>query len=452
MISKLYKKLYFYALAILIVSILLTLATVGVILHLNQKNFFKEHFINESIFIQKVLKQINSEYPEKLKPTIDEISKELKWSISYWKDNKVVFYSGKEPFEIPNEALTCLKKDKQLKILNTFNPHPNFLTYLDETKPEEGYLVLSFNNPFNEYPLIRPIFLGGFLILLFLSLLLIPYSLFIIDPFKKLIVSIKKVSQGDFSTQIIVNKNSEFTELADSFNNMTFKIQEMIQEKQRLIADVSHELRSPLTRMRVSMELLAKDPEGRKKYIQKTILEIEQLNKIIEDILDISKIELIDSTNLQLVNIINLVEENIEKNRLLFDEHKLKIITFFPAKEIFIKVDKMLMERVFNNIFSNALKYAPVDSKIDIFIEEKQDKILFSLRDYGIGIKPEEHEKIFDPFYRSDNSRSRKTGGTGLGLAIVKKIISIHNGKVWTTSPQTGNGFIVNFELMILIL
>lgn len=228
---------------------------------------------------------------------------------------------------------------------------------------------------------------------------------------------------------------------------MTFKIQEMIKEKQRLIADVSHELRSPLTRMRVSMEILGKDPEGRKKYIQKTISEIEQLNQIIEDILDISKIELTDSTNLQMLNIISLVDENIEKNKLLFDEHKLKVITNFSHKEIFIKVDKMLMERVFNNIFSNTIKYAPADSNIDITISEKSDKILFSIRDYGVGIKPEEFEKIFEPFYRSDNSRSRKTGGTGLGLAIVKKIINIHNGKVWISQPESGTGFLLNFEL-----
>ncbi|RYX86052.1 hypothetical protein EON73_02710, partial [bacterium] len=111
-------------------------------------------------------------------------------------------------------------------------------------------------------------------------------------------------SQGDFSTNIEVSSKSEFRDLADAFNNMTRRIQEMIEQKQRLIADVSHELRSPLTRMRLSLEILSKDPLGRAKYIDKSIAEIENLNRMIESILEISKLELDNKMlNLEVVDL-----------------------------------------------------------------------------------------------------------------------------------------------------
>ena len=448
MIRKLYNKLYIYATIILITSIFLTITVINVVFQFNQKDIVSEHLINEAILVQRILRQTYEEHPESMQRRVLEVSKQLNWNISLWKGNSYLFYTGRKPESAPKEKLRELMRDKKPMILNKFRPPLQFLLLLDEAKPELGYIVLKFIRPQMPYPRFSPLFFAGFLIMLFMGLLLIPYSLYILRPFKELMYSISRVSKGDFSTSIVVPKNSEFSELAEAFNNMTFKIQEMIAQKQRLIADVSHELRSPLTRMRLSLEILAKDPEGRKKYIGKTISEIELLDQLIQDLLDISKFEL--NTNnilLENVNLKNLLTETLEKHHLLFEENNLKINTEIPIEDVLIKGDKNLLERALNNIYSNLIKYAPENSNVDINLKLNGKKALLSIRDRGTGIKEDEFEKIFEPFYRSDDSRSRKTGGTGLGLSIVKKIIGSHQGNVWASMPNDHqNGLIINIE------
>ena len=186
----------------------------------------------------------------------------------------------------------------------------------------------------------------------------------------------------------------------------------------------------------------------RKKYIEKAIAEIDTLNTMIQEILDISKLELDYNLNLEETNFIDFIKDSLENNQILFQEHALTIKTDFTNEKVLIKMDLKLMERVMNNIFSNLIKYAPKASLVDLVIKKDADKVFFSIKDQGSGIKPEEYEKIFEPFYRTDDSRSRKTGGTGLGLAIVKKIINYHNGKVWVSSPNEGEtGLVLNFQL-----
>lgn len=449
MISKLYKKLYFYAIVIMIASIIMTITVINLVFQFGQRNVFKDHILNEAILIQRILKQTNEEHPDKMHERIIELSRNLNWNISYWKGNSFIYYSGKKPSAISIKDLSELINNNRSKILHRLKLPFEYLTYLDEKNPDKGYLILRFGNPQEPYPRLRPLILAGILVLIFLAILLIPYSLYILKPFKDLMNSINRVSRGDFSTNIEVSKTSEFRDLAEAFNNMTFKIQEMILQKQRLIADVSHELRSPLTRMRLSLEILAKDPEGRKKYIQKSISEIELLDRLIHDLLDISKFELdTNNINLNKINLVEIIREILEKHQLLFEEQKIKVHTDFPPEIIEGFFDKTLMERALNNIFSNVVKYAPPGSTVDINLITGNGKALFSIRDYGSGVKEEEFEKIFEPFYRVDDSRSRKTGGTGLGLSIVRKIINSHGGRVWASAPADSlGGLVINIEL-----
>lgn len=448
--TKLYKKLYLYNLVVLITSIFLTFSTIGLIFHFTQRNVFREHFANEAKFIKKILKEIYKENPPKFRNRLQELSYELRWSISYIRGNKIIYYSGNKPKMPSNNQLPILYQEHGMQLLKKYTPHPEFITLVDDNDPKKGYILLKFDNPFYDAPFIlKPFFISGFLILLFLGLLLIPYSLYIIKPYNKLMKSIQQVSQGDFSALVEVKKQSEFSDLADAFNNMTYKIQEMIQEKQRLIADVSHELRSPLTRMRVGMEILQKDPEGRKKYIDKAILEIDNLNKMIQEILDVSKLELDYNLELEKVNFIDFIKSNLEENQILFQENNIKIKTEFQSNEIFVNIDLKLMERVMNNILSNTVKYAPKNSIVTLKVINENKFLTLTIKDQGQGIKPEDYEKIFEPFYRTDESRTRKTGGTGLGLAIVKKIISYHQGKVWVSSPENGeSGLVLNIQLI----
>ncbi|MBC7474099.1 MAG: HAMP domain-containing protein [Candidatus Sericytochromatia bacterium] len=453
MVKKLYRKLYLYAIVIVASSIFLTAIIISTFFQSNELKMFKQHSLREVDFIQQILTQNSLDSSEKIYEKMDKISKKLNWDISYWKDSKLEHQTSNNiNLPLPND----LKKlDETKKVVILHDKPPEFITYLDANDTSKGYIIVRFN--FLRAGLKRPFRLIStpitfiLLILAFLALLLIPYSLYIVKPFKELILSINRISQGDFSATIELPKNNEFKELADAFNNMIKKIQEMIAQKQRLIADVSHELRSPLTRMRLGLEILSKDPEGRRKYIDKSIAEIEQLDKLIGDVLNVSKLELQENSfNFEKAYLKDIILESIEKNNLLLDQQKISIKTSFPEQQIKLKIDKALIDRALVNIFSNLVKYVPYSSQIDILIKNESKKVILSIRDRGVGVSTDELEKIFEAFFRTDDSRTRKTGGTGLGLSIVKKIVEIHKGKVWASLPNDNeNGLIINIELPI---
>jgi len=431
MIKKIYIKLYFYAFIVLLTSIILTTLFLSISMEFKHNNIRPYSLLlKEAEFIRTDLNQTYNKNPVNFKMRLFELSHSLSWDIAYCKNSTLQYYAGTDPVEMPPEReLNSLPQ----KYTITLSQIPlTILMYLDENNLKKGFLILRHTT--------LPVFLMVSL-LFFLAILLIPYSLYVLKPFKTLMDSIEKISQGDLSHSIEVKENNEFKPLVDAFNNMRLKIQEMIDEKQRLIADVSHELRSPLTRMRLSLEVLSKDPEARKGYIPQVISEIEELDFLIGDLLELSKLELDDSkVKIENIDLVNLIEQQIEKHMLLFNKHELTIKLDLSHEPIYMKSDFHLMERVFNNFFSNILKYAPAKSVVDISLKKTDNQIRLAIRDRGQGISPDEYEKIFEPFYRTDKSRSRKTGGTGLGLAITKKIVELHGGKIMVTTPEDDQG------------
>lgn len=448
MVKKLYRKLYFYAIIILFTSIVLTATVMAFLFQFSQRNIFRDHLLTETFFIRQELNKTYTEENEKFRARLFEISGALRWRIAYGKDNRFIFFTGRNPPAVDPEKIKILNQKKELVLFDEFKAPPEFLMLLDEKDPSKGYLNFKLGNTKSRYPRFWLLFFWVAFILLFLGVLLIPYSLYILKPFKNLMEPIGKISAGDFSAKVEVPKNSEFQELADAFNNMIFKIREMILQKQRLVADVSHELRSPLTRLRMGIEIGLTDPVGKKKYLEKAITEIENLDRLIDNLLDISKLELNrEKLILNNIDFKEFINENIEKNQLLFENKELKISKTFPDMNIIINADKILLERALNNIFSNVLKYAPQKTLVDIIIKKEGNNAVLSVRDRGQGVKKEDFEKIFEPFYRTDDSRSRKTGGTGLGLPIVKSIVKLHNGRVWVDEPtDLQGGFLINIE------
>jgi len=412
----------------------------SVLFEFNRTDLFREFFIKEALFIRN---EVNKDYgnPEKMKNRIDEVSKYSKCSISYWIQGKLFYYTGSVPISAYKEEILRIENEYTQITLLKKSFAPTLLVYLDKNRPEKGYLILKFNHLYKYQP--KPIFFT-FLVLIFLAILLIPYSQYVFTPIKELIKSINRISEGDFTEKIDVSKYEDFKEIINAFNNMVSKIEDMINQKQRLIADVSHELRSPLTRIRLSLEILEKDPLGRKHYINKIVSEIEQLDILIKNLLDVSKIELGSvKPEIKEIDFITLIFENIEKNEILLDSKNISLQPEFPNKSVKILADKNLVDIALNNIFSNLVKYSAQDSLVDISLKVEENKAILSIRDRGLGVKEHEYEKIFEPFYRTDLSRSKETGGIGLGLSIVKKVMTLHNGKVWASSPKDGSGGLV---------
>ncbi|MFJ5718085.1 cell wall metabolism sensor histidine kinase WalK [Neobacillus sp. NPDC093127] len=221
-------------------------------------------------------------------------------------------------------------------------------------------------------------------------------------------------------------------------------------ERREFVANVSHELRTPLTTMRSYLEALAdgawQDAEIAPNFLEVTRTETERMIRLVNDLLQLSKMDSTDyKLNKEWVNFVNFYHRIIDR----FEMSKEQNVTFnrkLPDHAIFVEIDEDKMTQVLYNIISNALKYSPEGGQVTFSIKEREDKIIVSIADQGMGIPKENIAKVFDRFYRVDKARTRKLGGTGLGLAIAKEMVNVHGGAIWATSKE-GKGTVISFSL-----
>ncbi len=221
-------------------------------------------------------------------------------------------------------------------------------------------------------------------------------------------------------------------------------------ERREFVANVSHELRTPLTTMRSYLEALSdgawKDEEIAPNFLSVTQTETERMIRLVNDLLQLSKM---DSKDYRLTkewfNFVDFFNRIIDRFEIIKEEN-----TAFERKLLnhtaFVEGDEDKLTQVLDNIISNAMKYSPQGGKITFKMEEKEDHIVVSVSDQGMGIPKGNLQQIFERFYRVDKARTRKLGGTGLGLAIAKEMVEAHGGKIWAESVE-GKGTTVSFTL-----
>jgi len=245
----------------------------------------------------------------------------------------------------------------------------------------------------------------------------------ILKPVKDLTEAVNQIGSGNLKHRISVGVSDELGKLATGFNHMTDRVREMIKAKEQLLLDVSHELRSPLTRMKVALERI---PEGKtRNNIKDDILEMERM---VTELLEEARLRAkhghlnIDDTDLG---------ELIRSMASLFaDQQPGTKIKNIPSDLIF-RIDKERIKSVLNNVISNAVKYSSESrNPVEIELEQKDGFTVIHIKDFGAGIPLEDMPHIFEPFYRVDKSRSKQTGGFGLGLSLCKTIMEAHNGKI----------------------
>jgi signal transduction histidine kinase len=214
---------------------------------------------------------------------------------------------------------------------------------------------------------------------------------------------------------------------------------------------VAHELRSPLTSIAGFSELLldtgiTKDQS--QEYAEIILKESNRLGDLINKFLDISRIESGKSQLNKIPLHFGYIIENIlELNSYQAEKKQIKINLNIPKELPLVNVDKEMIEEVILNLFSNAVKYSPEHTEIDIIVEEKEDEVVVKVKDEGFGISEDAIPNIFNKFYRvTDNENVRDIGGSGLGLSLVKEIVEIHGGSVWVES-KLGNGSTFSFSI-----
>lgn len=222
--------------------------------------------------------------------------------------------------------------------------------------------------------------------------------------------------------------------------------------RKEFVANVSHEIRTPLTTIKAYTETLLNGAIDNKDlalgFLNTINDETQRVSILAKDLLELSRF---DNNQMKLefalLNLSEILQKSIEQNKILY-EAKNQTINFAQKGETYIiNADANRINQVFSNIISNAIKYSPNETQIDIFIEQTSKYFRVYIKDNGYGIPKEDLHHIFERFYRVDKTRSRKMGGTGLGLSIAQKIMEAHNGKITANSKlNEGTTIILRFN------
>jgi signal transduction histidine kinase len=280
-------------------------------------------------------------------------------------------------------------------------------------------------------------FLFGGLIVIIIVIFFI--ALFImhhyLSPIIQLTKGVDEVRNGNLNVKVPVKSKDEFGQLADAFNKMANDIQQMIQSKEQLLYDVSHELRTPLTNSKLALEMMPDSPE--KESVIDDVTEMEtMINELLESArMNSSAYEL----ELKQVTVKDLISKTI--SRYFKESERINVSPISP--DISIKVDETKISTVIKNLLDNSLKYSSEKTTpVRIDVINHKDRVIIQLEDSGSGIPEDKLSSVFEPFYRTDNSRTKKTGGYGLGLHLCKRIMNVHNATIKIQNKTSGTGII----------
>ncbi|MGD0153304.1 MAG: ATP-binding protein [Thermacetogeniaceae bacterium] len=229
------------------------------------------------------------------------------------------------------------------------------------------------------------------------------------------------------------------------------EIRHLERVRAEFVANVSHELKTPVTVIKGFAETLLEgalyNSRACEEFVSIIGEEAERLNRLINDLLSLSRIE-----SRELVMQVESLELGPEINRIVdrlkprFQKKELGLGVAVPAHAVMVQADRDRLEQVLLNLLENSLMYTPSGGRVEVGVQEQDSMAVVSVKDTGIGIPPDDLPRIFERFYRVDRARSRKLGGTGLGLAIVKHIVEAHGGQVWVES-ELGRGSTFYFTL-----
>lgn len=268
-------------------------------------------------------------------------------------------------------------------------------------------------------------------------------------PIKELRDATQEMAKGNLKagTTHHSSRKDEIGELSHDFQTMSVKLNELLENQKRLLADISHELRSPLARLQLAIGIAQQHietqapPANSDNPIQIQLLEriekeAHQIDAMIGNVLQLSRLESKSfEVHKEKVHFPGCIDGVIEDARYEAQSHGKHIVTAFPESFI-LSADSSLLASAVENIVRNSIKYAQKD--IEVSAELTDEQLLITISDDGCGVPEQELNKLFTPFYRVSFARNRETGGTGLGLAIATQAINAHNGGITATNNDKG--------------
>ena len=265
-------------------------------------------------------------------------------------------------------------------------------------------------------------------------------------PLRRMARVASEVDAGELAHRIgPVGSSVEVGQLADSFDHMLDRLESAFGRQRQFVSDASHELRTPLTVLRGQIETLARsdgDPAERRRTTELLLREIDRMNRLVDDMLVLARAEAGELVKREPVDLDDFFQD-LERDLPLLGRRDYRVEA--PPSGVLL-ADPERLSQVLRNLVRNAVSHTGEDGHVTVSAIPQGDHITFAVVDDGPGIPPQQLDRIFDRFHRTDTGRARDSGGSGLGLAIARAIVEAHGGRIWAQS-QPGRGARINFEL-----
>jgi signal transduction histidine kinase len=260
----------------------------------------------------------------------------------------------------------------------------------------------------------------------------------VVSPLRRVTAIVDQFGEGDLAVRTNLRRKDEIGGLARSFDEMAARLQMLVMSERRLLQDISHELRSPLTRLKLAVRL-SRTANDQTSALDRVERETNRITALVSEIVEMTRMEGDpQSRRMQPVNIGSVVQETTDDCRVeaqLFRGCDIRVEGKLLGE---ISGDPELLRRAVENVLRNAIRYSPEQGAIDVFLAIDTHQATITVRDYGPGVPPALLTQIFDPFFRVEEARDFETGGMGLGLSIAKRAVRLHRGTIIAQNAEPG--------------
>jgi signal transduction histidine kinase len=262
-------------------------------------------------------------------------------------------------------------------------------------------------------------------------------ALHLTSPVRRLQKAVEQFGRGNLSARVNSKRRDELGQLARTFDRMAGRIETLLAAERRLLLDVSHELRSPLARLGVAVEL-ARSGGDVSPYLDRIQKESDRLNSLVGQLLQVTRAEG-DPSQLRRepVRIDDLVQQLVDDSSIEAQAHGCEL-KYERRQPVTVQGDPELLRRAVENVLRNAIRYAPRETAVEVSLGRNNGTAVLDVRDRGPGVPEESLPRIFDAFYRVEADRARMSGGVGLGLSIARRAIELHRGKIRARNAEPG--------------
>ncbi len=263
------------------------------------------------------------------------------------------------------------------------------------------------------------------------------FALHLTSPVRALQKAVDRFGHGDLKARVNSRRRDELGDLANAFDQMAGRIETLVDAEHRLLLDISHELRSPLARLGVAVEL-ARSGENLDATLNRIQKESERLNALVGQLLQVTRAEgdpaLMKRDPIRLDELVRQIADDT----VIEAEARGCRVECLPGAPLTIGGDPELLRRAVENVLRNAVRYAPKGATVQAVLTREGQKAVLRIRDHGPGVPEESLGRIFDPFYRVEPDRGRASGGIGLGLSITRRAVELHGGKIRAANANPG--------------